>query len=147
VLELSRLVLITNTKNAASILISKSLKQLKTKPTVIVSYADCNEGHIGYVYQATNWIYTGQGNPEPWWLHPETKLIVSKTRRHIDKKAKRLGLEWTNLIKQKRKGKHRYVTFVGNRNDRRVMEDQLRYKIYEYPKGETKRFQFIHDDQ
>jgi len=38
------------------------LHQLKKKyPNIIlVSYADGSKDHVGYVYQATNWIYTGQ---------------------------------------------------------------------------------------
>ncbi len=26
---------------------------------IIVSYADTSQNHHGYIYQATNWIYTG----------------------------------------------------------------------------------------
>ena len=32
---------------------------LLPKPQAIVSYADTSQGHHGYIYQATNWIYTG----------------------------------------------------------------------------------------
>ena len=58
VLELNRLCLINNDKNQASMLVSGSIKQLP-KPTIVVSYADNAQGHVGYVYQATNFIYTG----------------------------------------------------------------------------------------
>ena len=90
VLELSRLVVTTDAHCAAGRLIGGSLNQLSD--SVVVSYADCNEhvGHIGVVYQATNWLYTGQGNAEPKWANPNTGEVVSYTRRHIDKKAERL---------------------------------------------------------
>ena len=41
------------------------LHQLKRQyPNIIlISYADGSMNHVGYVYQATNWIYTGQSNP------------------------------------------------------------------------------------
>ena len=29
---------------------------------LVVSYADCDQNHIGTIYQATNWIYTGTNN-------------------------------------------------------------------------------------
>jgi len=58
VIELNRLVLKNNLKNEGSFLISKSIKLLK-KPTIIVSFADQNQNHLGILYQATNFIYTG----------------------------------------------------------------------------------------
>ena len=58
VLELNRLCINSNNdKNCASFLVSQSLKKIKNK--IIVSYADTMMNHIGYVYQATNFIYTG----------------------------------------------------------------------------------------
>jgi hypothetical protein len=30
---------------------------------ILVSYADTRQGHMGIVYQATNWIYTGMTKP------------------------------------------------------------------------------------
>jgi hypothetical protein len=29
------------------------------KPTIVVSYADTAMGHIGYIYQASNFLFTG----------------------------------------------------------------------------------------
>ena len=58
VLELNRLVLRNNKKNEASILVSKSLKLLP-KPSIVISYADTSQNHVGYIYQATNFIYLG----------------------------------------------------------------------------------------
>jgi hypothetical protein len=56
--ELSRLVIQTTKRNAASYLVAQSLKMLE-QPCAVVSYADSEHGHAGIVYQATNWIYTG----------------------------------------------------------------------------------------
>jgi len=58
VIELNRLCLQDNSKNQASFLVANSIKLLP-KPTIIVSYADTAQGHIGYVYQATNFLFTG----------------------------------------------------------------------------------------
>lgn len=139
VIELSRLVIVSPIKNAASLLIGRSLKMIGD--AVIVSYADCNDhvGHVGYVYQATNWLYTGTGTAEPKWARPDTGEIISYTRRHIDKKAEAIGFNWTDLIKVPQAGKHRYVTFAGGRRFKRRAEAALRYKVFPYPKGDTRR--------
>lgn len=142
VLELSRLVVTSREKNAASFLVGNALRQLgKEGNYIVVSYADCNDHvqHVGYVYQATNWLYTGHGNAEPKWVNPNDGSVVSFTRRHIDEKAKKLGLEWTELTRIPQKGKHRYVTFVGTKGFKRTARADLRYEVFPYPKGTTMR--------
>lgn len=146
VIELSRLVVTTQQKNAASFLIGSSLRLLAEKGDwIIVSYADCNShvGHVGYVYQATNWIYTGQGSSEPKWRHPETGEVISFTRRHIDTKAERYGLTWRDLVKDEQVGKHRYVTFAGSKLFKRCARNALNYPALPYPKGETHRHEAV----
>jgi hypothetical protein len=58
VVELNRLCLMDNDKNQASFLVANSMKLLP-KPTIVISYADTGQGHVGYVYQACNFIYLG----------------------------------------------------------------------------------------
>lgn len=139
VIELARLVVTTSKKNAASYLIGRSLKMIGD--SVVVSYADCNDhvGHVGYVYQATNWIYTGTGTAEPKWADPRTGEIISYTRRHVDIKARAIGLDWRELTKVRQVGKHRYVTFAGSRSFRKRARKLLRYEQKPYPKGDTRR--------
>ena len=62
VIELN-LCLQDNHRNQSSYLISQSLKLLE-KLKIVVSYADTSKGHVGYVYQATNFIYTGMSASE-----------------------------------------------------------------------------------
>lgn len=151
VIELSRLVITTTTPNAASYLVGRSLRYLGDH--IVVSYADCNDhvGHVGYVYQATNWIYTGHGSAEPVYVlandHPsglKAGSVVSYTRRHIDKKARDLGFDWGNnassgpgLIRKKTVGKHRYVYFTGTHKFVKDAKKHFRYKTIPYPKGPT----------
>lgn len=147
VLELSRLVILTDADNAASFLVGGTLRLLPS--SVVVSYADCNDnvGHVGYVYQATNWLYTGQGTAEPMWVEESTGNVVSYTRRHIDKKARDLGYAWgegassgPGITQRPQVGKHRYVTFTGDRRFKRDARRALRYHVVSsYPKGETTR--------
>jgi len=121
VIELNRLVVTTNKKNAASFLIGGSLKMLP-KDLFVVSYADSQMGHIGYVYQATNWIYTG----------------ITKARTDIFSESGHSRHHCADVSKrQYRSAKHRYVTFTGSK---KTMIKELRYPIAPYPKGETKRY-------
>jgi hypothetical protein len=61
VMELVRVAL-NGKQECTSQALAMALKLLKTDaPAVklIVSYADRNQGHIGTIYQATNWYYLG----------------------------------------------------------------------------------------
>ena len=118
VYELNRLVIITDTLNSASFLVGRSLRLLP-KPLYIVSYADDGWGHKGYVYQATNWIYTGMTKPRTD-IYSES----GHSRHHCGDITKR----------QKRSGKHRYVYCLGNK---KKMLLSLKYTIFPYPKGDS----------
>ena len=61
VLELTRVAL-NGKQEQTSRAVAMSIKQLKKDCPhcrLIVSYADCDQQHLGTIYQATNWIYTG----------------------------------------------------------------------------------------
>ena len=66
VVELNRLILDSPKPNSASYLVSQSLKLLP-KPSIVVSYADTSQGHVGYIYQATNFLYTGLSEARVDW--------------------------------------------------------------------------------
>ncbi len=124
VLELNRLCIDDNVyKNAASVLVGRSLSKLPQ--SIIVSYADTAKGHIGYVYQATNFIYTGA-------TKARTDIFSESghSRHHCGDTSKR----------QFRSSKHRYVTFVGTKAQKREMRRSLRYPVLPYPKGVSKRY-------
>lgn len=118
VIELNRLVLLENRKNEASMLISKSLRLLP-KPKIIVSYADVAQNHIGYVYQATNWLYTGATKPRTD-MYSES----GHSRHHAGDRSKRVY----------RSSKHRYVYFIGSKKQRKELLKALKYKTEQYPK-------------
>ncbi len=124
VYELNRLVLKHNDRNEGSMLVGRSLKMLPG-PMVVVSYADTGMGHVGYVYQATNWLYTG-ATKERTDMFSES----GHSRHNGGNPGKR----------QHRTSKHRYVTFVGNKRERREMIDKLNYPVKPYPKGKSKRY-------
>lgn len=140
ILELNRLCIETKSKNAASFLVGKSLSMLP-KPLAIISYADGGQGHIGYVYQATNFIYTGAVT-----AHDDEYIINGKKThaRTLSSKGITNPKEYAkknNIEIVKAKPKHRYVYFCGNKKQKQIMLSLLTYPvIHQYPKGETKRY-------
>lgn len=139
--ELSRLVVQTKTKNAASFLISNSLKLLEAKPCAVVSYADTEMGHCGIVYQATNWLYTGSTKShdkayiiDGARVHPMTlrdRGITSPT-----KWAKENSIEMVDPHP-----KHRYFYLVGNKYEKKMMLEKLQYPVVkDYPKCDQTRY-------
>jgi len=126
VMELNRLVIDPqyNGQNYASYLVAHSLKELPNH-TFVVSYADTAWSHVGYIYQATNWLYTGMSAKrndtyQPGGLHPRAYNKNNHSK-----------------LKQTRSAKHRYVYLVGDRRTKRQMLKELRYPIIkEYPKGD-----------
>jgi len=127
VLELNRLVFLPgyNGNNNASYLVSHSLKMLPQR-TFVVSYADWGGwNHVGYVYQATNFLYTGMTKPRT------DKYSESGHARHYAKGETR---------RQVRTAKYRYVYLVGNRKQRKQMRNEMKYKVEQYPKGESRKY-------
>ena len=121
VIELNRLCLLNNEKNESSFLVGNSI-QLLPKPKIIVSYADTAQGHIGYVYQATNFLFTG----------------TTKERTDMsagDGKHSRHATDPT--IRQFRSAKHRYIYFHGTKTDKKLLQRKLNYDVEPYPKGDT----------
>ena len=128
VLELNRLVLYPeyNGKNYASFLVGNSLKLLP-HGTFVVSYADWGGWHhVGYVYQATNWLYTGLTKPRT------DKYSEAGHARHYAAGETR---------RQERTAKHRYVFLVGDKREVKRMRKQLKYPVFdEYPKGDSEHY-------
>ena len=128
VYELNRLCVNDNLgKNVLSFFVSNALKMLPK--LIIVSYADTAQNHHGYIYQATNWFYTGKtkertdigqedGTHSRHYLKNED---YSKNRKH-------------------RSSKYRYIYFTGTKNDKKAFKKELNYKIEPYPKGQNKRY-------
>lgn len=136
VIELNRLCC-ENSKNIASILVGRSLQMLP-KPLIVVSYADTGQGHVGYIYQATNFIYTGK--TDAGRKTPRADRI-SESGKHGRHQGRLNGGEVDTTIQLVyRKPKHRYVFFCGDRRSKREMREALKYPIEPYPKGDSIRY-------
>lgn len=103
-------------KNSESRFISWTLRQLKNiRPSLILlSYADTDYGHLGIIYSATNWIYTGITKERI-----DSVVPGHHSRHHVGA-----------LEKQKRSIKHRFVYFT-DKSDIRY----LRWPIVKWSKA------------
>ena len=129
VYELNRLCRTDDYKRGLSFLVAKSLRTLKSRNMIIVSYADTGMNHNGYVYQACNFIYTGK-----------TK---SRTDKYTEgnRHPRHYNNQDQNGLRKVRTSKHRYIYFCTNS---KVIKNQwiknLKYSIEKYPKGQNKNY-------
>jgi hypothetical protein len=134
VIELTRLWIEDGTpKNTESYLIGNTLKLVNKE--IIVSYAEIEQGHLGIVYQATNWIYTGMSAKHSSWtiegekgLHQQSlsdKYSISEIKQIYGDKFK-----YTE-----RPRKHRYIYFNCNKKRKKELFKKLKYQIMPYPKN------------
>ena len=145
VLELNRLVCNSDQKNTASRLVGGSLRLLPT-PSIVVSFADTEQGHIGYIYQATNFIYTGLSAKRTNWKikgmeHLHGATIADKSRGQESRADYMRQTYGDDFYLQDRPRKHRYIYFIGTKRQKKEMLAKLRYPILPYPKGETRRYE------
>lgn len=125
VYELNRLCVNDNLeKNVLSYFVSQTLKILNN--IILVSYADTSQNHNGYIYQATNWIYTGATKERT-----DIGFENNKHSRHYDK-----NIDYKKNRKF-RSSKHRYVYFIASKKQRKKWLRELNYKVLKYPKGKN----------
>ena len=108
--------------------VSMSLKELAhymPGVDIVVSYADLDQSHLGILYQATNWIYTGLTNANTRGafivhgkkLHPKScyqkgwKQSILWLKENVDANAKEFIT----------KGKHKYVYPIDKRMRKRLL--------------------------
>ena len=112
------------------------------KPSIVVSYADTEQNHVGYVYQACNFIYTGLSIKKKDWavkgmehLHGQTIADISRGQeKRLDFMKEKFG---DDFYMKERARKHRYI-FVTGKNKK--LKAAIRYPSEPYPKGESKRY-------
>ena len=137
VLELNRLCLKYNRKNEASMLVGRSLKNLPE--CIVVSYADTEQGHKGYVYQACNFLYCGLSAKRTDWkvkgkehLHGQT--IADEFRGVKDRAAAMREKYGNDFYLHPRPRKHRYLYLVGSKKFKKIVKAKIKYNFEEYPK-------------
>lgn len=138
VLELNRLCLKYNRKNEASFLVGRSLRLLP-KNKIIVSFADTEQDHKGYVYQACNFTYHGLSAKRTDWkvkgkehLHGQT---IADEFRGVKNRAQAMRDKYgDDFYLKPRPRKHRYIYVVGSKPYKKNVKAAIKYKQEGYPK-------------
>ncbi len=144
VLELNRLWCYDESpRNSESYLISQGIKLLKKDKSdikILVSFADTRQDHLGYIYQATNWYFTGYSIPGGGSIiidgkeyHPKN-LNNKYNTSDLNKLKEILGTE--NIFYRPRSKKCRYVYFIGDsKKENKLLKSLCKYPIQDnYPK-------------
>jgi hypothetical protein len=149
VLELTRLWIEDgHGKNIESWSISQSFKWLKKHDVnikVLVSYADPSQGHLGKIYQATNWLYQKIENtpdecdylisfeppPNCKWIHTRTigaKLGGVRNKAIIEEKIQKPY--WKRFNRRK----FRYIYILTDKCEKKKIISSLKHPTSDYPK-------------
>ena len=120
-------------RNGESYLISHTIPLLDKE--IIVSFADTSMGHVGYVYQATNFLYCGLSSK---FRDPKVKGFEDQ---HHASYAHGMTMEQVvdkygkdNVYYVDRPRKHRYVYFNADKRRKKELRKKLKYEVLPYPK-------------
>jgi hypothetical protein len=123
-------------KNSESRFIGVVLRSLRkfTSLRFLVSYADPGQGHLGTIYQATGWVYTGLSEAMPLYDLGDGKARHSRSLSHAFgthslRHFQEHGVQ-VKLVRQQ--PKHRYVFFL-----KPDWQQRLRVLVLPYPKREV----------
>jgi len=105
-----------------------------TSLKVVVSYADPSQGHLGTIYQATNWLYTGLSERMPLYALGDGVLRHSRSFSHAFgthsiEYFRRQGIDITVVS---RGAKHRYMYLLDS-----SLRERLTVPVLPYPKEST----------
>lgn len=132
VIELTRLWIQDGTpKNAESYLIGNTIRLVDKE--IIVSFAEAEQGHIGVVYQASNWTYTGlSAKRTSWTIDGYDRHGQTIADKYTAAEVREIAGDRFSL--QDRPRKHRYVYFNCKASRKRQLLAKLRYTPQPYPK-------------
>jgi len=141
VLELTRLwVADKEGKNTESWFLGKCFRWLKdnTRTKILIAYSDPMAGHVGFIYQATNWWYQGNNTMlvksfihivNGIKYHPRTCVAKFGTTKVED--LCKIDPEYKQIEMPK---KHRYL-YVLYKKDRKELLQTLKHQLVKYPKN------------
>lgn len=131
VIELNRLCREEYYREPLSKFVGYCLRELKDKNLIIVSYSDTAMKHNGYIYQATNFYYTGQTEERT-----DKYTEGNKHSRHYK--------NHDNSKRKIRSAKNRYIYFAGDKRFKKQCLKALNYEIQPYPKAENQNYELGH---
>ena len=119
--------------NSESRVIGYLLRALKrdTDLKFLISYADPSQGHMGTIYQATNWLYTGRSGAMPLYdlgdgIPRHSRSLAQTYGTHSKKNFEANGIDVRTIPQE---AKHRYLIFLDQ-----SWRSRLRVPTLAYPK-------------
>ena len=129
VYELNRLCRIDELQEPLSAFVSACLRRLRTENWIIVSNSDTGMHHNGYIYQACNFLYTGQTKQRTDKYVPN-----GKHSRHYNNDEQ-------GQYRVVRTAKNRYVYFATfSKPLKKKWRSCLNYPVLPYPKEENQNY-------
>ena len=161
VLELVRVAL-NGKQECTSKAVAMSLKQLRKDCPLcklVVSYADCDQSHLGTIYQATNWLYVGtmmENTKDSSWIingkRYHGRVISTWVKQHGGLKG--LTREQflrkyydANAAKYVTQGKRKYLMPMNKQVRKKLISQALPYPKSDENWAKIDRSQFKHDKQ
>ena len=122
--------------NSESRFIGVVLRSLKKYSGLkfLVSYADPTQGHLGTIYQATGWLYTGLSQATPLYDVGDGKARHSRSLSHAfgTHSLEHFSCHGIQVKLVPQQAKHRYVYFLDP-----AWREMLRVPALPYPKLEV----------
>lgn len=119
--------------NSESRVLGVALRALKKHSQVkfLVTYADPSQGHLGTIYQGTNWVYTGLSEAMPLYDLGDGKPRHSRSVSHAfgTHSMKHFASCGVDVRQVPQSAKHRYVYFLD-----RSWLSRLKTRSLPYPK-------------
>ena len=111
-------------------IIIRSLRR-HTNLKFLVTYADPSEGHVGTIYKATNWLYTGLSQPTPLYDIGDGKVSHSRSFSQVygTRSLRHFSNQGVEIRRIPVSQKHRYVLFLDFR-----WRNRIRVPVLPYPK-------------
>jgi hypothetical protein len=118
--------------NAASFLISRAVKLAAAEHgfRVVFAYADPEAGERGTIYQSLNWLRIADTRRVENYRLLDGEVISERTLRHRGMSRRDALDAGAEIIV--RAAKRKYVTFVGDKRERRALRAALRSEVQPY---------------
>ena len=114
-------------------ILSRSL-QKETSLKFVLAYSDPAAGHLGIIYQATNWLYTGLSSATPLYDIGDGILHHSRSLAHGlgTHSIRYLASQGISVKTVPQMAKHRYIYFLDQ-----AWRSRLMVPVLPYPKKES----------
>lgn len=119
-------------RNGESYLIGNTIKHCGKE--IVVSYSEPQHGHIGIVYQASNFLYTGlSAKRTNWTVSGSNKHCQTLADKYTSKEIREVYGDRFSLVDRPRKHRYVYINAKGKRRKELLLS--LNYGILPYPKS------------